>query len=68
MTYIETGNYPVAGPYSDIKEEDMDKPHVYYNEAAKDTPSIPNDAAAIGPNMLELEEHRYTSLLRTRPQ
>ena len=46
----------------------MDKPHVYYNEAAKDTPNIPNDTEAIGPNMLELEEHRYTSLLRTRSQ
>ena len=56
ILFDDIGNYPLSDPYDDIREDGMDKPRVYYNQTTKDTPNIPNDTEAIGPDMLELEE------------
>ena len=67
---IEIQLYLIAESYSDIKEEDMDKPHVYYNEGreAGERPiSSVYDPVAISPNTAspvdkQPSEGEYTSL------
>ena len=68
--YIELQLYLIAESYSDIREEDMDKPHVYYNEGrvAGERPiSSVYDPVAVSPNTaLPVDkqpiEGEYTSL------
>ena len=68
--YVELQLYLIAESYSDIREEDMDKPHVYYNEgkgAGERPSSSVYDPVAVSPNTAspidrQPSEGEYTSL------